>query len=251
MRELGGGVIEISDMVVNSLEIAQLTGQNEEHVVDLAELRCRVHASIVQPLLALREAALCEGFQLAVASGYRSYSRQCQLWNEKVLGQRSVVDDNGEPVDLAALDEWHKIQAILRWSALPGASRHHWGTEVDIYDAGAMPAGYQLQLVVAETQADGIFGEFHRWLGECLAGPTSFGFFRPYAIDTGGVAPEPWHLSYAPLARRYQATVTQAVIAQMLQQSTLLLKDVVLQHLDEIYQRYMVVADRYYPATTS
>ena len=35
----------------------------------------------------------------------------------------------------------------------------------------------------------------------------AFGFFRPYTTDRGGVAPEPWHLSYAPVAARAQARV--------------------------------------------
>ena len=34
-----------------------------------------------------------------------------------------------------------RIDAILCWSALPGGSRHHWGTDCDVIDAAALPAG--------------------------------------------------------------------------------------------------------------
>ena len=33
------------------------------------------------------------------------------------------------------------IETILLWSALPGGSRHHWGTDVDVFDAAAVAPG--------------------------------------------------------------------------------------------------------------
>ena len=36
---------------------------------------------------------------------------------------------------------------ILEWSALPGASRHHWGSEFDVFDLAALPEGYRVQLL--------------------------------------------------------------------------------------------------------
>ena len=236
---------------INTFEIAQLVGQSDEHIADVAELGCRIHKSIVAPLLQLRDAGMQHGFQLAVASGYRDYARQHQIWNEKVRGQRPVLDDKGQSIDLSVLDDWHKVQAILRWSALPGASRHHWGTEVDVYDVAAMPSGYQLQLDIAETRVGGVFENFHRWLDSQLASDQYFGFFRPYDIDRGGVAPEPWHLSYAPLALRCQRTMDRTVIATALERSTLLLKDEVLRHLDEIFDRFIAIPEHCYPAAVS
>ena len=47
---------------------------------------------------------------------------------------------------------------------LPGASRHHWGHDVDIYDAAAMPEGYQIQLTPEEVEGAGIFAPMHDWL---------------------------------------------------------------------------------------
>ena len=98
-----------------------------------------------------------------------------------------------------------RVDAILWWSALPGASRHHWGTDFDVMDARAMPAGYKLQVVPAEYLAGGPFHRLTTWLDAHMH---AFGFFRPYTTDRGGVSPEPWHLSYAPVAQRAQAALS-------------------------------------------
>ena len=36
-----------------------------------------------------------------------------------------------------------ECDAILLWSALPGASRHHWGTDFDVFDRAAVPPDYR------------------------------------------------------------------------------------------------------------
>ncbi len=56
---------------------------------------------------------------------------------------------------MAALSDLEKCKAMLRWSAVPGASRHHWGTEIDIFDPDLLPENTPLLL------EPGIFG---RWL---------------------------------------------------------------------------------------
>ena len=150
------------------------------------------------------------------------------------------MDELGQPIDIVSLDAWSKIQAIMRWSALPGASRHHWGTDFDVYDAKAMAEGYQIKLTPDEVQGKGLFTPMHDWLDQYIqSGNTEF--YRPYEFDTGGIAPERWHLSYRPVADGYAALQTVDVIAQRLQQSKILLLDTVIEHLDEIYNRYILV----------
>ena len=95
------------------------------------------------------------------------------------------------------LREPELVDAILCWSAIPGGSRHHWGSDLDVIDAAAMPQGYQVQLVPEEYAADGVFARLTSWLD---ANMHRYGYFRPYASDRGGAAVEPWHLSYAPVA---------------------------------------------------
>src|SRR5690606_25742758 len=132
-----------------------------------------------------------------------------------------------------------KVFAILRWSALPGASRHHWGTDCDVYDKTAMPQGYTLELT--QEEARGYFAALHGWLDVQIASQQAEGFFRPYDIDRGGIAPEPWHLSYAPLAQACQQAFCIEHLAEVLQEADMALKEVVLENLSEIYQRFILL----------
>jgi LAS superfamily LD-carboxypeptidase LdcB len=195
---------------------------------------------MLDPLLFLAERAASAGFILKVASSYRSFDRQLLIWNNKARGLRPVLNDAGDVIDINLLSERDKVFAILRWSALPGASRHHWGTDIDVYGGVHIDPEYQLQLTVAETQGDGPFAEFHRWLDDELAQGNS-DFFRPYAQDRGGIAPEPWHLSYAPLATIFSRQLTQDLLREQLAQTDVELKQTLLDNLDEIYQRFILV----------
>lgn len=217
-----------------------LLGLDERELVESPLLVCRVHRQVSDPLLFLAERAASAGFILKVASSYRSFERQLLIWNNKARGLRPVLNDVGEAIDINALSKQDKVFAILRWSALPGASRHHWGTDVDVYGGAHIDPAYQLQLTVAETQGNGPFAEFHRWLSDELVQGNS-GFFRPYAQDRGGIAPEPWHLSYAPLATIFSRQLTQELLREQLEQTDLELKQTVLDNLDEIYQRFIYV----------
>lgn len=217
-----------------------LLGLDERELVESLLLGCRVHRQMLDPLLFLAERAASAGFILKVASSYRSFDRQLLIWNNKARGLRPVLNDAGEVIDINLLSERDKAFAILRWSALPGASRHHWGTDIDVYGSVHIDPGYQLQLTVAETQGDGPFAEFHRWLDDELAQGNS-DFFRPYAQDRGGIAPEPWHLSYAPLATIFSRQFTQDLLREQLAQTDVELKQTLLDNLDEIYQRFILV----------
>ncbi|MFN2168980.1 MAG: M15 family metallopeptidase, partial [Anaerolineae bacterium] len=128
------------------------------------------------------------GFELAIASSFRSFERQRAIWNAKACGARPVHDDVGCAIDMARLDPAQQLRAILRFSALPGASRHHWGTDLDVYDAAAVAPGYQLRLSPEEVADEGVFGPLHRWLDGRMAAGRSHGFYRPYGVDRGGVA---------------------------------------------------------------
>lgn len=221
-----------------------LLGMDERELVDVPELSCRVHRQLREPLLFLQARAASAGFILKVASSYRSFERQLLIWNNKARGLRPVLNDAGEPIELNLLSPRDKVFAILRWSALPGASRHHWGTDIDVYDGSRIATDYQLQLTVAETQNDGPFAEFHRWLDDELALGNS-DFFRPYAQDLGGIAPEPWHLSYAPLAEIFSRQFNPELLRRQLEQTDLELKQTVLDNLDEIYQRFIYIESKH------
>ena len=221
---------------------AQLIGQSESHLCSRADaetLGAQVHAQVVEPLLELRAAAADAGFQLTVLSGYRGFDRQLSIWNRKASGELAVLDSSARPLDIAALSGKELVYAILRWSALPGASRHHWGTDVDIYDMAAKPAGYEVDLVPAEVDDGGMFAPMHAWLDARIASKTAFGFFRPYDADRNGIAPERWHFSYAPVSTECARLLSPKLLRATIENADMRLKDVALAHLGDIFERFI------------
>jgi LAS superfamily LD-carboxypeptidase LdcB len=221
----------------------------DDHFIDYECLSHAIHQRVLAPFQALRDAADTAGFELAIASGYRDFPRQLAIWNDKVAGKRPVFDAQGLPLDVSVLDHWQLAQAILKWSALPGASRHHWGSDIDIFDKAAVPKDYDVRLIAAEVSGNGPFVALHNWLDTKIDNNDAEGFFRPYVRDIGGIAPERWHLSYAPLAAEYQRALSQDYLVDILSAQPILLKEVLLEHIDEIYHRYIVVDKSSYPET--
>jgi LAS superfamily LD-carboxypeptidase LdcB len=219
-----------------------LVGQTDSHLCsenDAATIGARLHVAAVAPFLQLRDAARSAGFNLAVESAFRSFDQQLSIWNRKASGQLAVLDNSAQPLIIDTLTSQELVFAILRWSALPGASRHHWGSDIDIYDMAAKPEGYVVDLVPAEVNAGGMFAPLHEWLDERVATDTAFGFFRPYNVDRGGVAPERWHLSYAPVSMECSRLLTADLLRSTIEDADMLLKDVVLANLDAIFERFV------------
>jgi LAS superfamily LD-carboxypeptidase LdcB len=218
------------------LDPEQLTGRTRSHVLELPELHCTLHAQAARAFIALRASAAADGFDLAVASSFRDFERQLAIWNDKFHARRPLLDRQGRPMDRARMSAEETVTAILHWSALPGASRHHWGTEIDVFDRSALSAGVTAQLVPAEYGAGGIFARLDAWLAQHAE---SHGFHRPYDCDRGGVQPEPWHLSYAPVAGAALSALTVEVLAQALRGAPLAGAEVVLPRLADIHRDYV------------
>lgn len=207
----------------------------------------RLHSGVAEAFAILKEQAASAGIILRIASGFRNFDRQLSIWNRKAAGQLNVLGSDGQVLDLAQLTEAERVFAILRWSALPGASRHHWGTDMDVFDGRDLPADYRLQLTTAEAYSQ--FARLHAWLDERMAKEGSaHGFIRPYQQDRGGIAPEPWHLSYAPLAEAFQRVFSLGQLAAILAATDIALKEAILANLDEIHHRFIALPYSIYPA---
>lgn len=228
-----------------------LFGLTDAHVILEPVSGQLMHPEALSAFDQLRRDARDAGFEPKVVSGFRGFERQRIIWNAKASGQRPVLDNAGRPVDLTRMSPDDIVFAILRWSALPGASRHHWGTDFDIIDAAAVGEDYQVQLTPDEVADEGVFGPFHCWLDERIAAGESRGLFRPYAEDRGGVAPERWHLSYAPRARELQDLLSeQALVDQILDcvpDQQVALSECICARMPEIYARFIAVPESAYP----
>ncbi|MFV0278041.1 MAG: M15 family metallopeptidase, partial [Parahaliea sp.] len=126
----------------------------------------------------------------------------------------------------------------------PGTSRHHWGTDLDVFDAAAVSRDYALQLTPAEAAPGGPFHALHGWLDTRMAAGASHGFYRPYDRERGGVAPERWHRSYAPLSLDCAGRVGAAQLRDCWDRhlpEKLLLREDVEAELESLLARYVAV----------
>lgn len=220
--------------------LEQLTGRTREHLTELSDPRCSLHKEVTVPFLAMRAAAAADGIDLVAFSSFRDFDRQLAIWNAKFRGERPIQDRAGRTLAAGTLTPDERVTAILCWSAMPGASRHHWGTDFDVMDLAALPVGYRIQLVPAEYAAGGPFHRLTTWLDAHMH---TFGFFRPYTTDRGGVMPEPWHLSHAPVAARAQRALSLSGLRAVLAASDVDGKEAVLAALEENFRRYVVEVD--------
>ena len=98
-----------------------LVGQTESHV-DVFHGGVLVHREAIVGLVELKLRAEKDGILLTLASGFRGFEAQLRIWNAKCMGKRDLVDAGGKLLDFASLDDEQIVSAILRWSALPGAT---------------------------------------------------------------------------------------------------------------------------------
>ncbi|MEX2052193.1 MAG: M15 family metallopeptidase [Candidatus Paceibacterota bacterium] len=154
----------------------------------------------------MRKAALEDGITLSVASATRNFEYQKGLWNRKWNGVTFV---SGQNLAETMPNELERFKKILEYSAAPGTSRHHWGTEIDIN--GADPAYFDTALGI----------KVYDWLSE---NAMEFGFCQTYnkkgANRLTGYNEEKWHWSYLPLAQdftsEYKNIITETDIVGFL-----------------------------------
>jgi len=136
----------------------------------------------------MRMVAIKEGIDLKVVSGYRSFTRQRQIWNRKYKKYKAQ-----------GLSPEAIFDKIVEYSTVPGTSRHHWGTDIDIIDRGANYSGDVL--VPNKFHGNGPFCKMKDWMEK---NASKFGFELVYTLNENrtGFKYEPWHYSYAPLSQK-------------------------------------------------
>jgi LAS superfamily LD-carboxypeptidase LdcB len=223
--------------MLNDLE---LTGRARTHVVQRDDLRAAIHAEALEPFLDMKADAARDGLELALTSAFRDFAAQQRIWDMKFRGERPLYDEHGNERDRSALSEEDMVDAILCWNALPGASRHHWGSDLDVIDRAAMPEGYRVRLTIDEYAPGGVFHRLTTWLD---ANAARYGFFRPYRTFRGGVRPEPWHLSYGPVAVPALAAMSLDLLADAVEGSDMLGRAIVRRRLGGLYDAYVANVD--------
>ena len=214
----------------------QLMGLDTSHLIELYPNHF-VHKQVAEPIKALQLEAQLAGFDLRLASSFRSFERQQLIWNDKTQGKRPVFDRQQQQVDLSKYSEIDAINKICIYSAIPGFSRHHWGTDFDVYDAKQFDAKNRPQLTADEYQTGGPNYPMYQWLLENMS---KFGFVHVFTDNQQtGVAAEPWHISHLPTAKIAQQAFKLAECKQILSEQPLAYKQTLLDNLADLYQTYV------------
>lgn len=139
----------------------------------------------------MQKAAKIDGLHIELVSAFRSFLKQKQIFEYKYQKLKA----NG-------LNQLDAIQQITEYSSIPGTSRHHWGTDIDIILKTNQNATFKNVLQTKHFQENGIFFDLHQWMQENAA---NFGFYLAYTndIERTGYKYEPWHYSYLPKSKQF------------------------------------------------
>lgn len=138
--------------------------------------------------LEMHKAAKKDQITLRIISAGRNFFDQKRIWERKWNGKQPV---EGKKLNKAIKDPSSRALFILRYSSMPGTSRHHWGTDIDL---NSLTNGYFRA---------GKGKKVYDWLQKNAA---RYGFCQPYTSKKSGrtgYQEEMWHWSYVPIAKPY------------------------------------------------
>lgn len=177
----------LTDFILHSqsnYSLNALTGQGN------LELEGKIHKlqpEVMRAFEKMRAAAAKEGISIDLVSAYRSYNRQKSIWNRKF---NNFVSEGYSAIEA--------VNKIIEYSTLPGTSRHHWGTDIDIFDA-SLPAPKSI-LIEENYETNGVYAKLKEWMDN---NAETFGFYLVYTNDTDrkGFKYEPWHYTYKAISK--------------------------------------------------
>ncbi len=162
-----------------------------------------LHKETYSAFLKMYEAAKADGINLKIISATRNFFDQKSIWEAKWTGQRKV---SGMDLSKEMPDPKERALKILEYSSMPGTSRHHWGSDIDLND---------LENAYFE-EGEGL--KVYQWL---LDNASKYGFCQPYtpkgAKRPNGYNEEKWHWSYLPIASPLTEMARQALKNEMIE----------------------------------
>lgn len=181
----------------------QLIGKANQDIVG-DSYTSKMHYRAKAAFQEMKNAAIKDNIDIELVSAYRSFDRQKDIFENKYI-----------QFTKGGLSPIQAIEKIIEYSTIPGTSRHHWGTDIDIIDANADRPEDVLQ--EEHFQNNGPFCELKAWLDKYA---NSFGFYEVYTNNSTrkGFKYEPWHFSYAPISipmlKAYRALDLKQVIRE-------------------------------------
>lgn len=171
---------------IETIKVEHLLGLSQSHLKSNAIL---LEKETYKAFTSMKSEALKEGIELKIVSGYRSFQRQKEIWEWKF----NKLSETMTPTE--------SISEIITYSSIPGTSRHHWGTDLDLIDASAKAPQGDL-LLEEHYQDDALFSKMKTWMD---LHSSDFGFELVYTQNENrtGFKYEPWHYSYKPKSASY------------------------------------------------
>ena len=193
--------------ISQAYSVDQLIGKSPRDLVGNSYLTT-MQRDTAKALKLMQEAAKKDGVDIKVVSAFRSFQRQKEIFESKY--KRFIT--SGDSPEQA-------VKRIIEYSTIPGTSRHHWGTDLDLID-GSVPAPDSV-LETKHFYGQGVFCPLRQWLELHAA---DFGFFEVYTNqpDRKGFAHEPWHYSYAPVSIPMLKAFTKLDLEEILRDEDLL-----------------------------
>jgi hypothetical protein len=184
----------------------ELLGKGAPLLTKTSTYRLRPEAAVAYE--EMKSAALKEGIKFQVVSSYRDYNHQNRIWERKYKSFRE-----------SGLNPTAAIEKIIEYSTIPGTSRHHWGTDIDIVDATPKVSGGLL--VPSKFHGNGPFCKFKEWMDK---NANTYGFYLVYTDDQNrkGFNYEPWHYSFKSLSLDYLNKYQELDIKSKLESAKLL-----------------------------
>lgn len=151
----------------------------------------------------MHAAALKDSIQLTIISATRNFESQKGIWEAKWTGAR-LVDD--EDISKTIADTRQRALKILEYSSMPGSSRHHWGTDIDLNNLN------DRHFLSGEGK------KVYEWL---RAHAHEYGYCQPYspkgADRPDGYNEEKWHWSYMPVSKKLTLLAKEELKNEMIQ----------------------------------
>ncbi len=153
----------------------------------------KLQKEVYDALQKMTAAAKKDNVHIVLVSGYRSFAHQKRIWNRKFDKYRKQ-----------GLSVKQCIEKITNYTAIPGTSRHHWGTDVDLSDKYASGLNNKKRAL------------FNQWMQK---NAKKFGFYLVYTNDKNrtGYKYESWHFTYKKLSKPLLEKYLKANVFELIQ----------------------------------
>ncbi len=138
-------------------------------------MRCKAYEAFKKMFF---DAKAC-GINLEIVSAGRNFNYQKGIWERKWK--------DGKYIKYFGAD---RVKNIMKYSSMPGTSRHHWGTDIDL---NSLSNSYF---------SSGAGLKEYNWL---TSHAKTYGFYQTYTSKESGrtgYEEEKWHWSYMPVAEK-------------------------------------------------